>query len=42
MYVSNARNGYFDYLTFDGDQSFITGRQIYRVNYYIVEKLNNG
>ena len=42
MYVSNTRNDDFDYLTFDGDQRFITGRQIYHVNYYILERLNNG
>ena len=41
MYVSNTRNANFDDLLFYGDQRLISGRQIYRVNDDIVEKLKN-
>ena len=39
MYVNIPRNENFDYLNFDGDQSFITRREKYRVNYDILERL---
>ena len=42
MYVNIPRNENFDYLNFDGDQSFITRREKYRVNYDILERLKNG
>ena len=41
MCVSNPQNADFYDLSFDGDQSFITGQQIYRINDDIVESLNN-
>ena len=42
MYVTNDRNANFDDLTFDGDESFITRQQIYRVHDDTAEMLNNG
>ena len=42
MCVSNPPNANFGDLPFDGDQRFITRRQIYCINEYIVEILNNG
>ena len=41
MYKINPRNANFDYLSFDGDQSLIDVRRMYRVNNYIAERLNN-
>ena len=42
MYISNPQNDNFNDLLFDGHQSLITRQRIYRVNYDIVERLNNG
>ena len=42
IYESNPINANFDDLPFDGDEIFITGLQIYDVNYDIVFRLNNG
>ena len=42
MFVSNPWNDNFNELLFDGHQSLITRQQIYRVNYDIIERLNNG
>ena len=41
MYVRNPRNDDFGDLPFDGDQIMISRWQIYRVNNYIIEMLNN-
>ena len=42
MYVSNPGNANFYDFPFDGDERFITRRQIYRVNDDISERLTNG
>ena len=42
MYVSNPQNTDFDELPIYGYQRLIAGGQIYDVNDYIVEMLNNG
>ena len=42
IYVSNHLNANFDGLPFYGDQSLITGQQIYHINDNIIERLNNG
>ena len=39
MYESNPPNSDFDSLPFDGDEILITRRQIYCLNYDIIEKL---
>ena len=42
MYVSNPQNDNLNDLPIYGDQTFITGQQIYNINNYILESLNNG
>ena len=42
MYVSNPWNEDFYYLPFNCDERLITRRQIYHVNYDIIEKAEQG
>ena len=42
MYVSNPWNENFYYLPFNCDERLITRRQIYHVNYDIIEKAEQG
>ena len=42
MYVSNPQNSSFDDLHFDCDQRSVPMRQMYLINYYIIETLKNG
>ena len=42
MHESNPQYSNFDRLPFDSDERLITRQQIYCINGYIVERLNNG
>ena len=42
MYESNTWNSNVGELTYGGDERLISGQRIYRVNYDIIFRLNNG
>ena len=42
MYEGNSQNANFYYLPIYGDEMLIIGQKLYRINYNIVFRLNNG